>query len=237
MTRTEVANLALNKLGVGLIASIGDSSIPESNRVNLLFLPTLKRVLRDHQWSFAEAEIDLAQLPEAQNSNYEYTYSLPSCFVRLISLKTEYREISHDNFSRTGGHIHTDIAPVRIRYITHDIEPDYWEPDFMEAFATLLASELAKPLLQSDQMKQALLQEYLSVHLPKAKTVDSRETQSNENNGLFDSIRRSPLNQLRRLRGELISGEPQSGGTIIERLVDRVEVENDFDIEDYPTLP
>lgn len=193
MTKTEVANLALSRLGASLIVRLGDETLPGSEQADLLYTPTLEEVLREFPWSFAEREESLAQLPTAETEHFDYSYSLPAGCVRLLNIQTEYRENPINDFRRTGGKLHCNVSPARISYITSDLEPDDYDPDFREAFVVLLASNLAKPLLQSPQMAQALKEEYLTVSLPKAKTNDARETDSRENHGIIQSLRTSPL--------------------------------------------
>lgn len=197
MTETEIANLALSKLGASLIIRMGDASIPESHNAGILYQPTLERVLRDHQWSFAEREEALALLPTAESRNWSYTYKLPANFARLVSIQSNTRGIPERNFHRTGFKLHCDVSPVFVHYIRKDVLPDEFDPDFREAFVTLLASELAKPILQSPEMKAQLFQEYTQVALPRAKATDAKETDSNENHGPYQAILNSPLNQAR----------------------------------------
>ena len=154
MTKVELVNLSLAKLGASLIVSLGDASIPESHFGELLYQSTLERVLRDFPWSFAEREAELAQLPEKETAKWAYSYALPSKFVRFLEL-IDSSGIPHGHFHRTGMKIHCNVSPARVKYITHDLTPDDFDADFREAFVTLLASELATPLLQSPQLAQA----------------------------------------------------------------------------------
>lgn len=200
MTETEIVNLALAKLGASLIVRLGDASIPGSHFGKLLYLPTLGRVLREFHWSFATREASLAQLPERETAHWLYSYALPPKFVRLLELQSDHLYLPHNEFSRTGKHLHCNVSPARLKYITSDLVPDDFDADFREAFVVLLASEMATPLLQSPQLGQTLLQEYLTAALPNAKAIDARETQSRENHGPYRAIAESPLVQSRFFR-------------------------------------
>lgn len=197
MTKTNIVNLALAKLGSSLVTRLGDASIPGSHFGELLYQPTLERVLRDFPWSFASREKSLPQMTVAQSVEYDYSYSLPSDFIRIREIQGDVRYLKHEEFSRTGDAINTDRTPALLKYVSMDVTPDEFDPDFQEAFVVLLASELATPLLQSPQLAQTLKQEYLGTALPKAKAIDARETESKENNGPYEAIARSPLNQAR----------------------------------------
>lgn len=196
MTNVEVVNLALAKLGASLILRLGDTSIPGSHFGALLYQPTLERALRDFPWSFAKREKLLAQLPAKLTERWNYSYSLPAGFIRLLRLLDKNGR-ANESFSRTGRELHCDLTPATLEFITGQIEPDDMDVDFREAFVTLLASELATPLLQSPQLAKSMMGEYLDVALPKAKAVDARETDSRENNTAYDAIARSPLVQSR----------------------------------------
>jgi|DEB0MinimDraft_10_1074344.scaffolds.fasta_scaffold01213_6 hypothetical protein len=200
MTKTEVANLALSRLGASLIIRLGDDTLPGSKEADLLYEPTLEEVLREFPWSFAEREADLAQLSTAETAHFNYSFQLPADCVRFLTLQTDYRDLPKNEFRRTGSKIHCDASTARVSYITSDLEPDDYDPDFRNAFVTLLASNLATPLLQSPNMAQALKDEYFRVALPKAKTVDGRETDAKENHGIAKSITTSPFVQARYVR-------------------------------------
>ena len=197
MTETEIVNLSLSKLGATLIARLGDASLPGSHHGQLLYQPTLERVLRDFPWSCATRESSLALLPSPLITNYLYSYALPSDYIRLGELPEDGSYLRNEDFKRTGRTLHTNKSTAILRYVSNAITPDEFDPDFREAFVVLLASELATPLLQSPQLAQTLFQEYTGVSLPKAKTTDSRETDSNENHGPYRAILNSPLCQSR----------------------------------------
>ena len=200
MTKTEIVNLALSKLGATLIARLGDAALPGSHHGRLLYQPTLERVLRDFPWSFATREESLARLPAALVSRYTYSFALPADFIRIGTLPETGGHIRNEDFTRAGQAIHTNKTTALLQYVHSSVEPDDFDPDFRDAFVTLLAAELATPLLQSPQLTQTLMQEYLGVSLPKAKSIDSRETESNENHGPYRAINSSPLCNSRFIR-------------------------------------
>ena len=179
---------------------LGDATIPASHFGEILYGPTLERVLREFPWSFATREVSLAQLPKKETANWDYSYALPAGFTRLLELQSDNVNLPYEQFYRTGKKLHCNVAPARLKYITTDLVPSDFDPDFREAFVALLASELATPLLQSPELAQSLKEEYLSVALPKAKTVDAREVDSRENHGPYEAIQRSPLIQSRFIR-------------------------------------
>ena len=198
MTTVELVNLSLAKLGTSLIIRLGDAAIPGSHFGELLYQPTLERVLRDFPWSFATKEEQLAQLPTSSSERYAYSYTLPADFVRLGELPKEGKYLRNEDFSRMGNVLNTNETPALLSYVGNKVTPDDMDPDFREAFVVLLASELATPLLQSVPHAEKFMTDYLGTALPKAKTSDARETGSSENYGPSRAIATSPLVQSRR---------------------------------------
>jgi len=194
MTRVECLNLALAKLGVGLVVSMGDATLPASQFGGILYQPTLDRVLRDFPWCFAEREIALALTGESpENAHWAFTYLLPEDCARVVAIKGATEETNQDRFRRQGRKLHCNESQAVLVYITNKIEPDDMDPDFRDAFVTLLASELAGPVIQDPRLAATLLEHYETVARPKAERNDGRENASRENAGIAVSIARSPL--------------------------------------------
>lgn len=198
MTRVELLNLSLARLGVGLVVSMGDAALPASQFGGLLYQPTLDRALRDFPWCFAEREIALAETGDSpENAHFRHTYVLPSDCVRIVAIKGPTEALNAEFFRKQGRKLHCNEDAAVLVYITNLVEPDDMEPDFRDAFVTLLASELAGPLIQDPRLAASLLEHYETVARPKAERNDGRENASRENAGLAHSIARSPLIQRR----------------------------------------
>lgn len=71
--------------------------------------------------------------------------------------------------------------------------PDEYDPLFVEAFATLLASKLARAVTGSEANEASLRQQYETNALPAARTADGHDTQSNENHPLAEMLAGSLL--------------------------------------------
>lgn len=198
MTKVEVVNLAIAKLGGSLVVTLGDSSIPGSHFGGLLYQPTLDQVLRTFPWEFATDEAALALTGATPESpHWNFTYLLPARCVRLRAILGPRPELPVDRFARRRRKIHCDVEGARASFVANDLAPDELDPDFLEAFVTLLASKLATPLLQDPRLAAAMLDHYETTALPVAKTHDARESASGENAGTARAIMTSPLVQSR----------------------------------------
>lgn len=197
MTKVEVVNLALSELGSALVTTLGDATVPGSHYGELNYNSALDQLLRLHPWSFATKEAVLAQKPSAESEEWAYSYALPSGFVRLTKIIGDSVELNEESFSRDANGIHCDAQPISIQYISNDIQPSDYDPDFLAAFVALLASKLAVPVKQDRSLKQAMREEYEAIHLPRAKAADVREVANGENRGPYRAFARSPFLQSR----------------------------------------
>lgn len=77
---------------------------------------------------------------------------------------------------------------VILEYVAFVNDPDAYDPLFLEAFSTLLASKLARSVAGSEKFEAELLQAYHALALPAARTADAQETQSAENHPLKELL-------------------------------------------------
>lgn len=77
--------------------------------------------------------------------------------------------------------LYTDTDPPAVTYITNDPPVDEWPTTFTDAVAFLLASRLAPKLTQSQTIADSMFQKH-EIALGKARSKDTRETRSAENN-------------------------------------------------------
>jgi len=83
MSKVEIANAALNSLGAERITTLDEDS-ESARKVDAIYEPTLKALLRTHFWNFAMKEASLARLVDVPVlDDYTYIFQLPSDFVRL----------------------------------------------------------------------------------------------------------------------------------------------------------
>lgn len=77
--------------------------------------------------------------------------------------------------------LYTETDPPAVTYITNDPPVDEWPTTFTDAVAFLLASRLAPKLTQSQTIADSMFQKH-EIALGKARSKDTRETRSAENN-------------------------------------------------------
>lgn len=311
MTQTDIANLALTKIGESLIDDIDDADDKNSRKAKLHYVPALKEVLRAHFWGFAmvmahgipangygethieisgsftvdgdtvampwlylseiesagyptwrstheefpaiiylyvdgapegqarfffqgpgdsgvvpvgqwvSALFDLATMPGPggatgwepfdlepsgaagsptirlvdpadQVLGWEAAFSLPADFLKLRRvLTTDAVVIDRFDFRRVEGSaciVAGDHAAISLEYVQFLDEPDAYDPLFLQAFVTLLASRLARAITGDEKLESQLLATYEQLALSAARTADAHDSQSNENHPLKELL-------------------------------------------------
>lgn len=155
----QIANKALQKLGLAAISSF--ESQEEAARVaQSVYGSVLEYELSVYPWAFAMRRAALPALADAPAFGYKYQYALPSDFLRLEGIYNHGGQ-HKDAYEIEGNRILTNLeAPLKIRYISRNLDQTQWPPYFVEAFATRLAYEMCERLKQDPQRKGILEQEY-----------------------------------------------------------------------------
>ncbi len=201
---TQLANLALAKIGARRIGNIETENTEEARHCRDFFFPTLERVLRSHQWSFATHRARLSAVLDAPFSEWETAWQLPGDLVRHIAITGRDPHNPLRDYAIEGRLLLLNYAStetVTIRYVRNSVPIGHWDALFVDAITLALAAELAGPIAQSPDQRQALLAEYTRLALPNAELVDSRETTSGENFGAANLASMSGLVAARFRRG------------------------------------
>lgn len=186
MNAVEVCNLALGRIGEG--ASRPIQSLTESSEAaracNRVFAITLRALLREFAWPFAQTYVALA--PVAQTvPGWDYVYAYPAdCLflhglggsevdpARNPALRHPYKIIAAS--SGESSVIATDVSDAWAHYTRDVTSPHVGDPLFHDALAWRIASEVAIGLKASPQMAQSAAQQY-QVALSKAVAAYGNE--------------------------------------------------------------
>lgn len=182
----DACNSALQKLGAGRILSLSDNT-REARACNVAYDSNRRDELRKYYWSFAMKRVVLA--PDATAPAFEYTYAftLPSDFLRIIlpndatlDWKKEGKKIltnwpTSPQFQSATKNPNTLGSPsLALRYIADITDEASWDPSFYNVFSISLALDLVEELTQSNQKKQALMEEYKDA-IGQARKADAFE--------------------------------------------------------------
>lgn len=202
MTWTDIANLALAKLGETAIASIEDPNAKGARVARLHYETVRDELLRAAFWSFArvvavpeavtvDEEDDAAvALLAARLDGWEYAFPLPADFVKLDQITADGVKVDRFAIRRVGEVrcVLVNAEEIRLHYVARIEEVEEYDPLFRTALVTLLASRMARQMTGSEALEGELLQRYEQVDLPAARTADAQETESNENHPLQEIL-------------------------------------------------
>ena len=170
-SEVDIVNNALLKLKANTIQSIGQSGI-EGESSEILYPQVRDAVLRAHPWNFAIGRSVLNQLTDTPAFEFDYQYQLPTDCLRALELynaPTADWQIEEDMLL-------TSESSAQLRYIKKITDTGRYDPLFVEALATRLASEMAVPITGSKATRDKLFQLY-TVKIQEARTRDSQEGQ------------------------------------------------------------
>lgn len=164
MNKIEICNIALARIGVAPIESMGEAS--EAARACSQYYDFVRRgVLRKYPWTFATRRVTLAQI-NTQPPDFNYAYRYPANALALRKMynanycglpeANQYKIIS----DREGKVIYTDVENANIEY-TADIEDvSLFDDEFIEALGWKLAAEIAFMLTGNIDIAQTCVQAY-----------------------------------------------------------------------------
>lgn len=161
-----IANLALSKFGEKRITSLTDNT-PEARQINAIYSEVRDQLLDMHPWRFALVRANLALLTATPLYGYSYQFQLPADTIRVVSAENNVE------FSIEGDKLLTNSTTIKITYIARITDPSKFPPRFVQAFAALLAVEIALAQTHSDTIR-ARLEKAFFVTLRKAQHADSQ---------------------------------------------------------------
>lgn len=173
-SEVEICNSALIKLSTARINSLDDDS--KQARLCKTQYPIIRdKLLQSHPWNFAIKRVELAPDATAPLYGYTYAYSLPSDYLRVLSVEEQDEGgISNAKYVIEGKKVLTDLQPFKMRYLYRVTNTDTFTAAFREILALDLAIDLSYTLLQSNQLVQRLEQQKQEA-LRDVRSYDAQE--------------------------------------------------------------
>lgn len=166
-----IANRALLALGEERIDSFSEDS-DTARAASEMYDYSRETVMVAHPWNFCGREADLAQDASPASSDYDFSFGLPSDFLRMRFVVGEQR--SFRRFEILGRSLCISRTAVRIRY-TWNAPINDAPAHVVSALVKLLASNLAGPIREEPALGERLYQAYLQEDLRSAKNIDSQQ--------------------------------------------------------------
>lgn len=211
-TDVEICNIALSHFGENRISALSEAEATSDENVAkcLVFYPQARReLLADYRWSFATKTEAAAALVDTPLLKWTYQFTMPSGLLRLLSVHggttntetavTTYDQNKLEDFEILDGRLLCNYAKVAFKFVYDNTDTQSWSDHACSACARLLASYLAESVTGDPARGSRHYEIYKTVDLPRAQHLDAIQTRSNENHPLNDRLRRSAMNQRRRL--------------------------------------
>lgn len=182
LSKIEICNHALLKIGADTIASLDinqndtEAVVQSAKLCNVLFKQSLDETLRTYKWNSALKRYKLNRLSEAPAFKFKYQYQLPSDCIRVINVYD--KADAYDDRTQwvvEGRTILCDYESVYICCVSRPSDVSQLDAFLTRAIIQNLAIKLAVPMQLDQVMQNNLIQEYESVILPAARSVDTLE--------------------------------------------------------------
>mgnify|MGYP006935473110 CR=1 FL=1 len=164
----DICNNALIRIGSKTITSLSDGD-KVANACSAIYEQTRDMLLRQHLWNFSIKRVVLASEEDAPGFGYNYSYPLPSDFIRA---KEVYGSEMPYKIEQTA--LITDDNEVNLVYISRVEDVTKFDPLFVEALILSIALRLSYILIGSNGREQALKDELKQI-LFLAKQVDGQD--------------------------------------------------------------
>lgn len=180
---TSISNMALGYIGVKPLTLFGSDGTKEDNAAGIYFAEARKAALGWHDWNFARKRAQLTAYGTDPTYGWDYSYHLPTDFIRLIRVHPvddEYSSMPYSLETQTNSSsldIRTLLANSSTCYITYVFDTTNYNAmsaPFRDMFAFLLARMLAPALNKSAALTQ-LNDDAFAQRLSAAKAVDGIE--------------------------------------------------------------
>ena len=166
ITDISICAAALQLVGAEEITSFEDET--REARICASIYSTVKAdLLQSHTWRFSIRQEELNRLVASPLFGFDYAYSLPADFLRLIGKNNPTSK--HQLFENK---VYTDLTPVYAS-IQYDVDEQYFPAYFEKLMFLELASMLAVALLE-DEGKAKDFAALARTQMIKARNIDSQ---------------------------------------------------------------
>lgn len=173
----QIVSEALIGLGALPIDSFEDGTA-EADIASRLYPSVRDAILSSHPWTFATAETVLPRLAVEPLASFSYAYSLPSGFLRALSLGNKANKTNRGvDYRIQESRLHCSAEEPLLVYI---FRPDVagFPGYFRSALIAKLQAAFALPITENTQRATTLLQ-LAEKSVSEAKTTDSQSQPPN----------------------------------------------------------
>ena len=169
-TQVSIASNALLLLGAKTINSLDEGTDRATLSANL-YDSLRDDMLRSHPWNCAVKRVLLAPDAETPAFDYESQFTLPSDWMRTISVGAEGYEVDYKHES---GKILAGGTSLALRYVFRNEVEATWDALLVRAMELKMAAEMAYPITGSASMADMMHNKLLQ-HMKAARAVDGQD--------------------------------------------------------------
>lgn len=176
-----ICSRALMALGARPINSFTENL--DQARLAASLYPSARRdLIRQHTWNCCIKRILLAPDVEKPAFGYQYSFTLPADYIRLLSIGEVGEYIDYQVESRK---ILTNHKSLKLRYVFSNEDEATYDDSLINLLELQMAAKMAYAITQSTSLAQFKLQEF-ELALRTAKALDGLENPA-------DTLGESPL--------------------------------------------
>jgi hypothetical protein len=169
-TPVSICSNALLMLGAQPINSFTEST-DRARAASNLWPSVRDYVLRRHPWNCATKRVVLAPDTESPAFDWAFQYTLPSDYLRTLSVGESGIEIE---FMIESGKLLCDDNPALLRYIWRNENPGSWDDMLVWGMTVSMKAVLAYPITKSTSLEQ-VVEVALKDVLRQARAVDGQD--------------------------------------------------------------
>lgn len=154
---TQIANLALGRIGQTRLENISDTSLTEARWASEYYPTARDYVTELYPWRHARVIASLTETTNDRSDDFDYAYERPSdclSFRHILSEQGPFDAGDPIRFETLGDVIYTDEGSARGYYIAKQTDVTKFPPTFTDALAWYLAHLLIMPLNKDARLLQ-----------------------------------------------------------------------------------
>lgn len=173
-----IANLALQKLGTGRIASFDEDSTA-AVEINACYSHLRRVELRRHSWNFARTRASLAASATAPAFDFDYAYPLPSDYLRLLPPNVNGLDWQIESHQGQNAILTNETGPLYVVYLADVTDPTRFDVCFDEMLACRIADHICEKITGSTTKGAKAMEDY-KIARAEARRVNAFENIAGE---------------------------------------------------------
>jgi len=181
---TDICNLALDLLSADTVQDIENPTSATESILNRWYDQSRKKLLREHPWNFAIKRVILAANSTRPAFGYSASFSIPSDFVRLLSLSSDLSVnketlLPKDSYQFENNKIllndyYGDVTSLRLIYVSNNVTVSQFDPMFIDLLAHEIALSVAYKITETNTNVERIQSLYRARSM-MAKAIDGQE--------------------------------------------------------------